>query len=155
MPRTFGSFGWGWCAHAARASSAHKTAAILLQCILDILRDVRAPVDDVRAIDDQNQLLLPGNFRHRIACLIDERFEYLLLLIRELLLIIGEDLLLLFRIVLGALHLLERLRALIVCPLREVIVGVLDLRHLVDLRLVDVSDFRGPGVATGGTTGPG
>src|SRR5579884_3640291 len=114
MPRTFGSSGLGWCAHAASASAAHRTAAVLLERILDILGDVRAPVDDVGAIDDQNQMLLAGDLRHGVARLIDERLEHLLLLIRQLLLVIGEDLLLLLRIVLRALHLLERLRALIV-----------------------------------------
>src|SRR5579871_5186275 len=108
MPRTLGSFACGSRPQAASASAAMTKAAALLERILDILRDVHAPVNDIRTIDDQDQRLLLRDLRDCAACLIDQRFERLVLLVAHHFLVPLKNLLLLLRIVLGALHVFDR-----------------------------------------------
>ena len=73
-------------------------AAALLERILDILRDVHAPVNDIRTIDDENQRFLLCNLRNSAARLVDERFERFVLLVAHDFLVPLKDLLLLRKI---------------------------------------------------------
>src|SRR5581483_1891640 len=112
MPRTFGSSAAGSRPQPASAAAQITSAATLLKRILDIRSDVRAPVDDVRPVDDEDQVLLLRDLGDRVARLIDQRLERLVLLIADDLLIALEDLLLLLRVVLGTGHVADRVLAL-------------------------------------------
>src|SRR5579885_1592825 len=143
MPRTFGSSAAGSRPQPARDAAHSTSAATLLKRILDIRSDVRAPVDDVRAVDDEDQVLLLRHLGDRAARLVDQRLERLVLLIADDLLIALEDLLLLLGVVLGAGHVANRVLTLRRGEFHEVVVGLLDLRYLIDLALIDKTDLRG------------
>ena len=76
------------------AAKATKARRLFREFILDIRSDVRPPVDDIGAVDDEQQLLLAGYVGGRALRLVDERLEQLVLFVGDRLIELLVDLLL-------------------------------------------------------------